>query len=188
MLPEVAAIPGPKFVFDHIVAPHPPFVFDRTGNPVDPDYPYSFIDPYKQRGDISESRNGYLDQLMFINQEILTTVDGILANSNIPPIIILQADHGPGFFLDNNSIENSCLYERFSILNAYYLPGVERNSVPMDLSPVNSFRFIFNQYFQTKLEILPNRQYFSTNVNFYQFTDVTGQTQSTCKANSDGLP
>jgi hypothetical protein len=188
MLPEVAAIPGPKFVFAHIVAPHPPYVFDRTGNPVYPDYPYSLVDPYKLRGDILESRNSYLDQLMFINQEILTTIDGIRANSNIPPIIILQADHGPGIFFDYNSIENSCLYERFSILNAYYLPGVERNSVPMDLSPVNSFRFIFNQYFQTKLEILPNRLYFSTNVNYYQFTDVTGQTQSTCKTNSDGLP
>lgn len=187
-LPEVAAIPGPKFVFAHIVAPHPPYVFDRTGNPVDSDFPYSLIDPYRQRGDILESRNSYLDQLMFINQEILTTIDGILANSNIPPSIILQADHGPGILIDYNSIENSCLYERFSILNAYYLPGVDRDSVPMDLSPVNSFRFIFNSYFQTKLEILPNRQYFSTSDNFYQFTDVTGQTNDMCKTNSDGVP
>src|SRR5688572_1139695 len=34
-LPEVAAIEGPKYVFAHIVAPHPPYVFDRDGNPLD---------------------------------------------------------------------------------------------------------------------------------------------------------
>ncbi|MBN2118145.1 MAG: hypothetical protein JW730_16340 [Anaerolineales bacterium] len=178
-LPKVAAIAGPKYVFAHIVAPHPPYVFDRAGNPIDPDYPFTLS---------VESRAGYIEQLQFINREILAAIDGILANSESPPIIIVQADHGPGTMTNYDSWEHSCLYERYSILNAYYLPGVDTTSVPMDLSPVNSFRFIFNTYFDGDLELLPNRQYFSTSTHFYRFTDVTGKTREACNLNSGSVP
>ena len=170
-LPEVASIKGPKFVFAHLVAPHPPYVFDRDGNPINPNYPFTLS---------VEERTGYIEQLQFINVKVLETIDGILANSESPPIIIIQGDHGPGTMTNHNSLEHSCLYERFSILNAYYLPGVDRSSVPMDLAPVNSFRFLFNTYFYGDLEYLPNRQYFSISSHFYQFTEVTGRTQETC--------
>lgn len=183
-LPDVAEIPGPKFVFTHILAAHPPFVFDQLGDPVNPDYPYSFLIP--SFVDVSEFQKSYFDQLIFMNREILSTIDGILANSSSPPVIILQGDHGPGYYLDLNSIKGSCLFERFSILNAYYLPGANREYLPTDLAPVNTFRFIFNQYFQTKLEILPNKQYFSFNIDSYQFTDVTNQTQNTCQVKPSG--
>jgi hypothetical protein len=185
-LPEVAAIKGPKFVFTHIIAPHPPYVFDRAGNPLDPPYAFTLSD--QMTSDIAESRAGYIEQLEFINREMLETIDGILANSESPPIIIIQGDHGPGTRTDYDSWQNSCLYERYSILNAYYLPGVNKTSVPVDLSPVNSFRFIFNTYFNGDLELLPNRQYFSTSAHFYEFTDVTGQTQQACDSNSDNRP
>jgi hypothetical protein len=178
-LPEVAAMEGPKYVFAHIVAPHPPYVFDRAGNPIDPIYPFTLS---------VEEKTGYIEQLQFINRAMLATIDGILANSEFPPIIIIQGDHGPGTLTNHDSLENSCLYERYSILNAYYLPGVDEASVPMDLSPVNSFRFIFNTYFNGDLEILPNRQYFSTSAHFYEFTDVTGQTQEMCNLHSNSIP
>jgi hypothetical protein len=178
-LPKVAAIEGPKYVFAHIIAPHPPYVFDRAGNPMEPDYPFTLS---------VEERKGYIEQLQFINLKILETIDGILANSDAPPIIIIQGDHGPGTMTNHNSPEHSCLYERYSILNAYYLPGVDKMSVPMDLSPVNSFRFLFNTYFDTRLDLLPNRQYFSTSAHFYQFTDVTNQTQEICNPGSASAP
>jgi hypothetical protein len=170
-LPEVAALEGPKYVFAHIIAPHPPYVFGRMGNPVDPSYPFSLS---------VESHTGYIEQIQFINQATLEMIDGILANSKSPPVIIIQADHGPGTLIDPNSVENTCLYERFSILNAYHLPGVEPASVPIDLSPVNTFRFIFNTYFKGQFELLPNRQYFTISSQFYEFTDVTGQTGGPC--------
>jgi len=186
-LPEVATLPGPKFVFAHIVAPHPPFVFDRNGNPINPANPYS-LSVTQSDMTVPKYRAAFLDQLLYINQEILSTVDGVLANSKTPPIIIIQGDHGPGIFNDHKSIENTCLYESFSILNAYYLPGIGLDSIPMDISPVNSFRFIFNQYLKADLEMLPNRQFYSTDANLYQFTDVTNQTQVACMMNSSGLP
>lgn len=185
-LPEVAKIEGPKFVFTHIIAPHPPYVFDREGNPLDPPYAFTLSD--QMTSDIAESRNGYIEQTHFINQSILATIDGILANSKSPPIIMIQGDHGPGTRTNYDSWENTCLYERYSILNAYYLPGVEKDTVPMDLSPVNSFRFIFNTYFHSELELLPNKQYFSTSAHFYNFADLTGKTQEICDSNSDSRP
>jgi hypothetical protein len=178
-LPEVAAMKGPKYVFIHLISPHPPYVFDRDGTPLDPPYPYTLS---------VESRAGYTEQIEFINKKMLETVDGILANSETPPIIIIQADHGPGTMTDHNSWKNSCLYERFSILNAYYLPGVNKDSITMDLSPVNSFRFIFNTYFNADLQLLPNRQYFSISDGFYEFREVTGQTQDTCSSNISNPP
>lgn len=184
-LSEVAYIPGPKFVFAHVIALHPPYIFDRMGNPVIPDYPFSFKN--LRGNELLQSRTGYLETLMFINQKVLATIDGILANSVTPPIIIIQGDHGPGILYDDYSPENSCLYERYSILNAYYLPGVDRDFFLMDISPVNSFRFIFNTFFHTDLELLPNRQFFSTNDHFYNFTDVTDQIQNVCNTNLDSF-
>jgi hypothetical protein len=178
-LPEVAKIPGPKFTFVHFLIPHDTYLFDRTGKPLTPEYRFTLLNPSDL--DPLVSRAKYLDELMFVNQEILASIDGILANSKTPPIIIIQGDHGPSISFDYNSAENSCLFERYSILNAYYLPGIDPNSVPLDLAPVNSFRFIFNTYFQTSLELLPNREYFATSADIYQFSDVTGQTQGVCK-------
>jgi hypothetical protein len=187
-LQEVASDPGPKFVFSHIVAPHPPFVFDADGGPLDPDYPYSMSYAQDLFGSITQYRQSYLEQLTFINKMTVEMIAGILARSKTPPIIILQADHGPGIFMDYNDSQKSCLYERFSILNAFYLPGVDERTIPSDISPVNSFRMVLNAYFKTGLTILPNKEFFSTNVNFYQFEDVTGRTETPCDIPPENQP
>jgi hypothetical protein len=178
-LPEIASMDGPKYVFTHIIAPHPPYVFDRDGNPSDPPYPFTLSD--QMTSDIAKSRTGYIEQLEFINRKILVTIDGILTNSESLPIIIIQGDHGPGTKTNYDSWEDSCLYERYSILNAYFLPGFEKDSFPVNLSPVNSFRLIFNTYFNGRLELFPNRQYFSTSAHFFEFIDVTDKIETSCK-------
>lgn len=127
ILPEIARSSGPKFVFAHVVAPHPPFVFDANGNPVNPDYPYTLIDKMRIIMDTKTYMESYVAQLQFINNQVIKTVDAILSNSQRPPVIIIQADHGPGLFTNLESSANTCLYERYSILNAYYLPGMQSN-------------------------------------------------------------
>ena len=103
------------------------------------------------------------------------TIDGILANSkDNPPVIILQSDHGPGSGLVwNRDASRTNLKERFSILNAYFLPGVDDSLIFDSIAPVNSFRIIFNEYFNTGYEILPQRHYFSPVAYPYFYTDVT---------------
>jgi len=187
-LVDLASNPGPKFVFAHILAPHAPFVFAIDGEPVDPDYPYSIFDARGLIGNMSQYRQSYIDQLTYINQLTLAMIDGILAGSTTPPVIVIQGDHGPDSFLDYTDYHNSCLYERFSILNAYYLPGVQIEQIPDDISPVNSFRLITNQYLGTDLEILPNDHYFSPSPHLYQFQDVSDLTENPCDLPEDTLP
>jgi hypothetical protein len=127
-------------------------------------------------GDASRYEHGYLQQLVFVNREILAAIDGILSNSKLRPVIIIQGDHGPGVYFDKG--ENTCLFERYSILNAYLLPGMDPEGLPADISPVNSFRFIFNAYLGTDFEMLPNRQYYSAGDSLYHFRDLTGLTQT----------
>lgn len=177
-IPE--AFPGPKFVFAHILGPHPPFVLDRNGAPLTPDYAYTIGDGSDYPGTPDDYRRGYSDELFYINTLVQKMVDDILTHSVTPPIIILQADHGSGMLLDFSSPEKSCVRERLSILNAYYLPGADTSRLHDAITPVNSFRLILNAYFGANLELLEDKSYFSTWNHPYAFTDVTDQTATPC--------
>ncbi|MFQ5924122.1 MAG: hypothetical protein ACE5M4_14890, partial [Anaerolineales bacterium] len=89
-LERLPSEPGPKFVFAHIVSPHRPFVFDAEGNPVDDDYDWARsnigLDAYKA---------GYREQVLYVNGRIEEIVDEILERSAVPPVIVIQGDHGP---------------------------------------------------------------------------------------------
>lgn len=175
-LADVASLPGPKFVTAHIVAPHPPFVFDADGNPLEPAYPFSFHDANDFPFSDEAYRQGYVGQVEYVNGQLIQMIDAILAKSAAPPIIILQADHGPGMLTDFRSSANTCLKERFSIFAAYYLPGADPAAIPADVTPVNLFRIIFNEYFQTELPLLDRAHfYYKDTVYIFRAEDVTGQ-------------
>ena len=70
-------------------------------------------------------------------------------------------------------VHNTDLKERMSILNAYYFPGQKYEGLYGRISPVNSFRVVLNSYFGAKLRLLPDRSFFSTWPEPYQFIDVT---------------
>ena len=165
---------GPKFVFAHILSPHPPFVFGENGEHLTPLYNYSLRDANEILITDDEYRSFYVDQMKFVNTMLVDLVDDILTNSSTPPIIILQADHGPGMLTDFRSSTNTCLKERFSVFAAYYFPNIAQESMPVDMTPVNLFRFVFNEYFGTELPILPNRHYyFKESIYLFQTEDVT---------------
>jgi hypothetical protein len=166
-------------VFAHIISPHPPFVFDAQGNAVQPPRSYSIGDGDDYRGDWEEYRQGYAGQVQFVNRMLEKTVDAILSKSSTPPVILIQGDHGPGGFLDWDSPEQTCLWERAAIFNAYYLPGAEANVLSADISPVNSFRIVLKIYFDANLELLPDRTYFTSHRLTRQIIDITGQRDST---------
>lgn len=172
-LARLPSMPGPKFVFAHVLAPHPPFVFDAEGNPLRPDYPFSFNDANDFPYDAETYRSGYLGQVQFVNSQIRALIETLLRESETPPIILLQADHGPGMFTDFESAENTCLRERFAAFAAYYLPGAASPIVPKDITPVNLFRIVFNQYFSANLPTLENRHYYSDGIHLYRQHGVT---------------
>ena len=57
--------------------------------------------------------------------------------------------------------ESTNMWERFGILNAYYLPGGGEQHLYESITPVNTFRVILNHYFDHNLELLPDRSYYS---------------------------
>jgi hypothetical protein len=136
-LPEVA---GPKFVFAHFMCPHEPFVFGPNGE---------YIDPVNWRN--YEDKQFYRDQYIFITKETEKLVDALLEKSEIPPIIILQSDHGMRPSHPNIEIGGD---EWHKILNAMYLPGMNYSEISPAISPVNTFRLIFSQYFGADYPLL----------------------------------
>jgi hypothetical protein len=169
-LKEVPALEGNYFVYVHIIAPHPPFVFGSKGQWVTPPGSYTLKREGKFfTGPPEEYINGYRSQLIYLNTVLIETLTAILQQSDSPPMIILQADHGPGAYLDQESNENSNLKERISILNGYYFPDQDISGLYPNISPVNTFRIVFNRIFKTNFELLEDKSYFSTDGQPFNF-------------------
>jgi len=149
-LDEISSIESPKFVFAHIIAPHGPYVLAADG---------AFV-PEDQETDAN-----YVDQVQYLNSRLLPIFERIIQQSQVPPIIIVQADHGGhGTQFDPAN--------RMNILNVYYLPGGGAADLYETISPVNSFRLVLSRYFGYDYELLPDLSYFSTIENFFDFTPV----------------
>jgi len=176
-LGRVNQIDGPKYIFAHIMTPHPPFFFDADGGLI-PEAEYKLSAYW--------DREKYLDQLIYVNSRIETLVEEILSGSKVPPVIIIQGDHGARSTLgdphgDRKDPANigwqyptaSMLRESTFILNAYYMPDGGISLLYDDISPVNTFRLIFNAYFDQDYELLEDRSYYSPYWLPYDFYDVT---------------
>ncbi|MBN1687627.1 MAG: hypothetical protein JW893_00845 [Candidatus Omnitrophica bacterium] len=163
-LKEMSKNPDPVFSFAHIILPHPPYVFKEDGGN------YSFnqlINLGSQGGEYRKKL--YAAQVAFANKKVIELVDYLLANSEIPPIIIFQGDHGPRleWRMARTSAVNredetelrEYLKETLGILNIYYLPdGGDRNMYP-SITPANSFRMIFNNYFGADYPLLDDESF-----------------------------
>lgn len=173
-LREVPALDGNYFVYAHIIAPHPPFIFNEKGEVLTHDMPFTLNDANHYIRDHSQKSyiTGYRRQIQYVNTLVLETIDAILARSTTPPIIIIQGDHGPGAHLHWGSLENTIPAERFSILNAYYFPDQEYELLYPSISPVNSFRVLFNHFFGTDFNLLPDRHYYSSWSFPFEFIEV----------------
>jgi len=154
----------PIFVFAHMLIPHPPNVFGPNGEVIVPGNHIS--------SEIWDEKIAYLDQLEFTNNEITKVIEKIL-DENEKPIIIIQSDHGSGFDIDWKNPDESMILQRLSILNAYYVPEISENQFYENITPVNSFRIIFNDYFNGNYKILEDLNYWNNVYKPFDFHDVT---------------
>lgn len=166
-----------QFIFAHIVAPHPPFIYDEYGHFRRSSAKYSLNDGYyyHRYDDVDQEkyREQYVEQLKYINKRVETTLNNLINNSETQPIIILQSDHGPGIFFHSEDYDSTFKEERFSILSAFYFPDSNYpKSIGSFSSPVNNFRYVFNAYLDTDLEILPTRSFYSRWSLPYEFIEV----------------
>lgn len=169
---KVPEIKSPKFVFMHVLAPHDPFVLGKNCEPL-------------KESDVTNKthQENYKNQITCVNTKIKEMVNYLLKNSENPPIIIIQADEGP--FPMNSPISkeqgwktatDQALQEKFPILNAYYIPEIKENTLYDTITPVNTFRILFNTYFKTDYPLLEDKNYiFDDKNNYYKFTEVTNR-------------
>ena len=162
---------GPKFVFLHALVPHPPYVFYRDG---------SYVTKAQERK--RSYGENYTNQVLAANAMIERMVEAILRNSPSPPVIIVQGDEGPyppgtgREEFDWRTATNTQLLEKTGILNAYYLPGVDTRVLYPTISPVNSFRVVFNEYFGARLPLLPDRTWRQiSDLQPFAFDEITNQ-------------
>jgi hypothetical protein len=177
-LDTIGFVQGPRLVFVHLMAPHPPFIGDKDGNAIQSERPYNIGDDTGFKGSAEEYVLGCLGEVQYLSQRLMRAIDSILLQSKQPPIIILQGDQGPGNFFSMDDSRNECLWERYSILNAYYFLDGNYSALYNSITPVNSFRVVFNQDLGTDLELLEDKNYYATWSRPYVFCDVTDQARS----------
>ncbi len=169
---QISRDPEPTFTFAHFLVPHPPYVFNRDGSPA-------------TERDLARrtERDSYLEQLLYTNERIEGLLDELIRGSAADdPIVVIQSDEGPhperfrrlkGAF-DWWEATDDELREKLLILNAYYVPGGHDDELYETISPVNTFRLIFNEYFGTELRLLEDRTFiWQGRDNLYEFKEVT---------------
>ena len=155
----------PKFVFVHILSPHAPYIFGPNGENVSPGNSLD-SSPWNER-------NAHVDQIKFVNKNLIELIPKLL-NSENKPIIILQGDTGAGYEIDWKSPSDVMVIERMSNLNAIYFPNKNYDKIN-NLTPVNTFRIIFNEYFDEENVLHENKNYWSNSEKPYTFVDITKQ-------------
>jgi hypothetical protein len=153
----------PAFAFAHIMKPHHPFVFDARCH-VRQHHPAR-----RGRGD-----SGYPVQLRCLNPLVLQLVDTLLASSAIPPIILIQGDHGTKTLGATSArsaarISPSAARERFGAFGAYYLPDGGALEFGDTVTVVNVLGNVLRYYFGADLPRQPDDLYMSVSKAFYEF-------------------
>jgi hypothetical protein len=165
-LADARARPGPKFVLAHFLIPHDPFVFDRRGR---------FVT--EQQESATPRDRAYVDQLAYTNTRVLNVIETLLSGPVAErPIVIVQSDEGPyaGAPTSWTKLRLPVLMRKFEILNAYYLPGLARTGLYPSMTPVNTFRLVFDRYFGARLPLLPDDEFVFRDLrHLYRFTRVT---------------
>jgi hypothetical protein len=156
---QLTDIPGPKFVFVHILGPHNPFVFGPHGEVLARTVPFTYNDDLESHG-VANYNSGYDNEITYLDTRFLQDVRAILSHSGTPPIIIFQSDTG------------STRVEDWINTNmaAIYFPNGGQSALYPTLTQVNTFRVVFNTYFGGHLPILPDQTCNSSDQDPYRCT------------------
>ena len=159
----------PVFVFMHVMAPQDPYVFGPDGEEVD--YKYTFGPTGTAYLDPNEEKTAYLNQLIYLTKILKDVIKNLQENSENQPIIIVQSDTGPSTKFGETMNEMHQV-DRMSIFNAYYFPNGKYDLLSDDVTPVNSFRIVFDSYFETNYGLVDDRIFYSTYEKPYELNEL----------------
>lgn len=171
--------PTPTFMLAHFLLPHDPNVFSSTCKPLS----FEAMRHYTEK-------ESYLAELQCANLIMEDLADFIKNHSNRPYVLIFQADEGPFLPREYFPVENPMALStpdavsiHSAILNAIYISPDSNQNTSADyetlgfypqISPVNTFRLVFNHYFNTSLPILEDKTFIFSDAKYpYQLNDIT---------------
>jgi hypothetical protein len=143
--------PAPRFVYAHLMLPHEPFYLDAAGQPNS--------DTAIIKGTIN-NRSAYVGQVQYASKLISAIAAQARQPGTRPRVVIIEGDHGYRLFE-----EGADRRKEFPNLNAYYFTGQDYSRLYDGISPVNSFRVVFNQYFCQDLPMLRDSSIYLVNNN-----------------------
>jgi hypothetical protein len=157
----------PVYVFVHILLPHGPYNFAADGRCLS-----------QQESARRGEQQGFIDQVAYANRIIKEIVTVLQSPDRSPPIILIHADEGPFPKRDGRVPWQDAPAEELrvktAILNAFYFPNQDYGALRQDITPVNTFRILFNSYFGADFPLLPDRIFaFPNDGTLYEFHDVT---------------
>lgn len=134
----------PAFTYGHFMITHEPHLFDSTGN----------IDTSATKATGNQLFYTYTQQVLYANKVIKYLVEYIQTNNKRNTIIIIEGDHG------FRKLPTSLKANNFANFNAIYFPTGDYSKLYKEMSPVNTFRILFNQYFCQHLQLLKDTSTF----------------------------
>jgi hypothetical protein len=165
---QIPKIPGPVFTFAHLLSPHGPYVFDRDCRPA------------RQKAGGSRSKHeaaSYVEQIQCLNHMVLDLVTTLLRTSELPPIILLQGDHGSKTLhfdkaATGEKIILAAAKERVGAFGAYYLPDHGSEVFGDSVTIVNVMGNVLRFYLGAALPRQPDDMYLSGDHAPYAFKRV----------------
>jgi hypothetical protein len=168
---RVAVPDRPTFALAHLMVPHEPYMYGSGCEHRTPYWPPTDDDEYWPR-----ARLAYLAQIRCVNQKLLQLIDTIRAHSSVPPVILIQSDHGHGRLGRKwpllHEVSPLQVAERSSVFAAYAIPGLTE-VVPDTITPVNAVRLALRTSLGADLPPLPDKTYWSTLRRPYDFVPIT---------------
>ncbi len=166
--------PRPLFFLGHILAPHPPFTLAADSSVSTQHVDIRDGSHYRDANGVSSA--GYADsysaEISALNRHIINTVDAIISSER-PLTLMIMSDHGPGAYLDWESMENSDMRERMANFFAVYSSHGDVSAYSHHVTPVNVFPVLLNSHFGLNLPLHENRSWFSCWDSPLEFQDVT---------------
>jgi hypothetical protein len=160
---RLPAIPGPVFAVAHIMSPHPPHVFGPSCG--------------RRRTEWRRDPASYVADLECVNRLLLMTVSRLIQDSEVPPVIILQSDHGSAFrgFADAPTVAHvsaPAARERFGAFGAYYLPENGAAAFGDSVTAVNVLGHVLRYYFGADLLPEPDQLLLSVYYSPFDFRRI----------------
>ena len=168
----------PQFTFAHILSPHDPYIFAADGS----DAPYNGD---RTDQDIDEYQK-YTNQLTYVNMQIEQAI-ATIRKEDPKAVIIFQPDEGPypkqfrgglseDHYFDPKDLDDDDMRQKFGITAAYYMPGVDQDSVQQLQTSAKVFPFVLNTYLGYDIDYLPECNFSAGNKYvLYDYTLVSGR-------------